>query len=259
MTGTAESSIRSVMAPRGSWCVGDSPGPFTLGRLLSPRAMSWKLTLLERKQRGTVSLTDAKIGIDPKHGADYDQRFDLLVEADPQTAARAVTREASALGFDALTVKESPLPPEEAAQTVHVFRLPDQGWTQVFMTSLPRSSPRLGKTIARSLGCRTLLSEQTDDCWGGYALFDKDGTVLEISWLCVNDDLMRFGPELGLDVEPVDEDERYEDVVYFDSVLRADRRQGDLEGLVRHLGAWLDSGKGMAEAEAETLLLVGKA
>ena len=202
-------------------------------------------------------MTKARVGIDLEYYSSYDRRLDLLIEAGVEAVAHFIAREAKLIGFELLKLQPRPEPnlvrSEQAP--LNVFRLPSQSWSQVFTTYTLKSPMMLAQTLARTLETRVVHIELTDDCWGGYILFDR-GEVVEISWLCVNDDLLRFGPKLPLDIPSIEEDERYDEVEYFHSALRPNNVEGDLESLINHLGAWLDSGTALERPDTEQVGLV---
>jgi len=186
-----------------------------------------------------------RAGVDDAYDTSYDRRFDLLVEAEPGAVLSRIVAEPEAFRVESFDIGEGPGSDPPIAV---LFRLPDSSWTQVFGTVLPRGSLALARRLSIDLATRVLLVEATGDLWGGYALFDR-GSVSEISWLCVHDDLRRIGSAIGIETPAFPDDELYDEVELFRSSLPS-RDAADLGGLVLALGGWLDAGVDAAERGA---------
>lgn len=209
----------------------------------------------------------AKKGVDKGYYSVLEGRHDVLVEAEVGAVTEAVAEAPELTGEGAmqgtLRVESDSLAGSDEAQEsrVRIYRLPGQSWTQVFCPTPHTKWPfALGKYLSQQLRTRSLQIEATDDAWVAHALFDR-GALQEISMYCVGDDLLRLAPKLGLAVPEIDEDEIYEEILFFHSELRPGsglRRldevgndSQDLGGLARLLGCWVDAGEPVWNRSAE--------
>ena len=184
-----------------------------------------------------------KTGVPKDYFSVLEGRHDLLVDAAVEAVTQAITEQTELLAVRSFRVDKnvaSGSDPDQKSQ-VRVFRFQGQSWSQVMCAFIPRRPFELGKAISQQLSCRCLDIEVTDDEWGGYVLFDC-GDVVEIEWQCVGEDLLRFLPKLGISVPEIDEDELYEGTSFFQSQIRPDAGEGDLNTLAKILEMWIDPG-----------------
>jgi len=168
----------------------------------------------------------------------YQQRLDLIVDVEVWRMTKLFVQCPEVVGRDCFTVDEDVQMGSDQSDesSVRVFRLRDCEWTQVVCRLEPPKKLELGKVVSRELSCRCVHIEETDDAWGGHALFEK-GIVLEINWEGLGED---FANRLGIPEAKLQEGkgENYGSLFY--SSLGTDER--GLDGLAQSLGFWVSDG-----------------
>lgn len=185
-----------------------------------------------------------KSGIHQEYFSILDGRHDLLAEAEVTEVAGLLAEHPRMFGSTSLRVEKEVAGGADAVQepAVRVYRLAGHAWTQVFCPVPSTKSFEIGKFVSERLATRCLQIEVTDDCWGGYALFDRN-ELKEISCFCMNCDLKPLSKRLGFPLPISDDDEIYDEGDFFYSELRYGNTDSDkLKGLTKHLDLWVDSG-----------------